>query len=220
MTDEPRVWSLRPGAPTPPPDAVRIDRSTKWGNPFHLSDEGQRVKVVTKYENWLMDQSELVRDARAELAGKHLLCWCAPRICHGDVLLRVANRKKNEFRLIIAGSRSIPEKEALLRIDELLHYVPLAPDQITEVVSGGARGPDRAGEVWAHRNNIKMSLFLADWDNYGKRAGVMRNVLMAEYVGHKGALLPIWDGESHGTRHMIETAKEHGLIVLDWRYPR
>lgn len=121
------------------------------------------------------------------------------------------------MKLIIAGSRDIPESEALVRIDRILSYVPLSPDQITEVVSGGARGPDRAGELWAQKNNIKLRIFFADWNTHGKAAGPLRNIEMAKYVGSEGALLPIWDGQSRGTGHMVETAKKHGLIVLNWR---
>jgi hypothetical protein len=45
---------------------------------------------LARYEAWLFEQPELVA-ALAELAGKTLGCWCAPRACHGDVLARLAN---------------------------------------------------------------------------------------------------------------------------------
>lgn len=103
-------------------------------------------------------------------------------------------------------------------IEPLLSMVPLSADQITEVVSGGARGPDRAGELWAKINGVRVRVFPADWEKHGKAAGPIRNIEMAKYVGKDGALLPLWDGKSRGTRHMMETAREHGLIVLPWRY--
>lgn len=121
------------------------------------------------------------------------------------------------MKLIIAGSRDINENVALLRIDHLLSLVPLSADQITEVVSGGARGPDRAGEVWAKIHGIRLRVFPADWEKHGRAAGPLRNIEMAKYVGTEGALLPIWDGRSPGTRHMMQVAREHGLIVFDWR---
>lgn len=69
---------------------VCIGRPSKWGNPFVIGRDGTRDEVIARYEAWLLEQPELV-DALAELAGKTLGCWCAPRACHGDVLARLAN---------------------------------------------------------------------------------------------------------------------------------
>lgn len=74
-----------------PEGAVYIGRPTKWGNPFVISRDGDRAQVMKKYETWLMTQTELVAQAKVELKGKDLYCWCAPKACHGDVLLKVAN---------------------------------------------------------------------------------------------------------------------------------
>ena len=57
--------------------------------------------------------------------------------------------------------------------------------------------------------------FPADWDLEGKSAGFKRNVKMAEYAD---ALVAFWDGESKGTKHMIEIAKEKGLDIRIKRY--
>jgi hypothetical protein len=73
-----------------------------------------------------------------------------------------------------------------------------------EIVSGGARGVDTFGEIYARDNCIKVKVFPADWNTHGKKAGYLRNVQMAEYAD---ALLAIWDGESKGTKHMIDTMK-------------
>ena len=72
-----------------PPDTVKVDRSTMWGNPFVIGRDGARDEVIEKFERYLLD-SELV-DELGELRGKVLGCWCSPRSCHGDVLLRLAN---------------------------------------------------------------------------------------------------------------------------------
>ncbi len=74
-----------------PPDAVLIDRSTKWGNPFKIGPDGSRDEVVRKYKFWLLSQPELVEEVKRELAGKNLVCWCVPKYCHGIVLFRIAN---------------------------------------------------------------------------------------------------------------------------------
>eukprot|EP01117_Protostelium_nocturnum_P016715 TRINITY_DN6680_c4_g1_i1.p1 TRINITY_DN6680_c4_g1~~TRINITY_DN6680_c4_g1_i1.p1 ORF type:complete len:138 (-),score=36.24 TRINITY_DN6680_c4_g1_i1:260-673(-) len=63
----------------------------KYGNPFRMESESDRAKVIKDYELWLMSQPKLIQDAKQELKGKTLACWCSPRPCHGDVLARVAN---------------------------------------------------------------------------------------------------------------------------------
>ena len=75
-------------------------------------------------------------------------------------------------------------------------------------MSGTARGVDRFGEQWAIENNVAIKPFPADWDTYGKRAGYLRNTQMAEYAD---ALIAVWDGESRGTKHMIDEAKKESL---------
>jgi hypothetical protein len=47
--------------------------------------------VVEKYERWLIRQPSLMAQLD-RMRGRHLICWCAPLRCHGDVLLRLANR--------------------------------------------------------------------------------------------------------------------------------
>jgi hypothetical protein len=65
-------------------------RGSRWGNPFKSPRDGSRDEVIAKYERWLVDQPELMA-ALPELRGKVLGCWCAPKPCHADVLLRLAN---------------------------------------------------------------------------------------------------------------------------------
>lgn len=84
----------------------------------------------------------------------------------------------------------------------------LLPGVLTEIVSGGARGVDRLGERWAKRQGISLRKFTADWAEYGKKAGILRNITMAEYAD---ALIAFWDGRSRGTKHMISEAKRRGM---------
>lgn len=98
-------------------------------------------------------------------------------------------------KLIIAGSRS-------LNIDPfLITYViqHLGFYTIEEIVSGGAKGVDTSAELYAKNHNLPFTLFSADWDTHGKKAGPLRNELMAEYAD---ALLLIWDGVSKGSSNM------------------
>lgn len=70
---------------------VYIGRPSKWGNPFTIGKDGTREEVVCKYREWLLRNEVLSRDIRT-LRGKTLGCWCAPKPCHGDVLMELANK--------------------------------------------------------------------------------------------------------------------------------
>jgi len=63
---------------------------SKWGNPFVVGKHGARGECIALYERWLLENEELVASLD-ELRGLVLGCWCAPRPCHGDVLVRLAN---------------------------------------------------------------------------------------------------------------------------------
>ncbi len=69
---------------------IYIGRPSKWGNPFEIGKDGDREEVIQKYCEWVMAQPDLMA-ALPELCGKVLGCWCAPKACHGDVLVSLAN---------------------------------------------------------------------------------------------------------------------------------
>jgi len=73
-----------------PAGTVYVGRGSEWGNPFRIEPDGDRAAVIAKYERWLADQHHLLR-ALDELSGRDLVCFCALRACHGDLLLRLAN---------------------------------------------------------------------------------------------------------------------------------
>jgi hypothetical protein len=74
-----------------PSGAVYIGRGSKWGNPFVIGRDGDRDEVCDKYALWILQQPDLMR-CIGELEGRDLVCFCAPKRCHGDILLRWANR--------------------------------------------------------------------------------------------------------------------------------
>lgn len=103
------------------------------------------------------------------------------------------------YRIIIAGSRTVPEKDEKLfiRIQKLLATISYND---IEMVSGTCKGADILGENFAKMNGISIKQFPANW-SLGKRAGYLRNKQMAEYATH---LIAIWDGNSPGTKMMID----------------
>lgn len=78
-----------------PANAIYIGRSSKWGNPFRIGVHGTRRGVLARYEKWLLDQDQLLRDLD-ELRGKTLVCYCAPKKCHGDLLHYLANSNETD----------------------------------------------------------------------------------------------------------------------------
>ena len=70
-----------------------VARPSRWGNPFVVGRDGDRVECVALYRRAL-ERGELsftVDDVRRHLAGRDLACWCALDVaCHADVLLDVA----------------------------------------------------------------------------------------------------------------------------------
>lgn len=73
-----------------PAGAVHVGRPGPWGNPFVVGRHGDRDTVIARYIAWLAERPDLVARARRELAGKDLVCWCAPAACHGHVLRDLA----------------------------------------------------------------------------------------------------------------------------------
>ena len=71
--------------------AVYIGRGSSFGNPFVIGKDGDRDAVCDKYEAMLLQNTELFSLVKTELKGKDLVCFCAPKRCHGDTLLRIAN---------------------------------------------------------------------------------------------------------------------------------
>jgi hypothetical protein len=80
-------WAEREGL------AVRIDRSTRYGNPFVINEDGDRDDVCEAYERHYLVRKPSITDRidAGELTGKVLVCHCYPQRCHGDCLAAEAN---------------------------------------------------------------------------------------------------------------------------------
>jgi hypothetical protein len=89
----PRVLNKHNTGSKPSDNCVLVDRTTKWGNPYRIGEDGTREEVIAAYEGWITRLIEELPDLYdiETLRGKDLVCWCAPEPCHADVLLRLAN---------------------------------------------------------------------------------------------------------------------------------
>jgi hypothetical protein len=82
-----------------PPNTVKVDRTTRWGNHYRPGGPVWRTKGIGKVRD-AAEAVDLFRRLQAphmtdiaQLRGKNLACWCRPgEPCHADVLLELANR--------------------------------------------------------------------------------------------------------------------------------
>lgn len=113
------------------------------------------------------------------------------------------------MRVIVAGSRWLTLEEYWI----VQHSIEMSGFDVTEVVSGGATGADQLGEKWAKEKGVLVKRFPVtseEWRKHGKKAGPIRNRRMAEYGE---GLVAVWDGESRGTRSMINEACNAGIKI-------
>lgn len=119
------------------------------------------------------------------------------------------------MRVIIAGSRTC---RLLRTVEDAVEAARLYGICITEVISGGASGADRAGETYARSQNLPLHRYPADWVT-GMGAGYKRNRRNRRMLDHPAdALIAVWDGKSRGTAHMIKIAEKKGIPVYVHRF--
>ena len=220
---------------------IYVGRPTVLGNPYTLQ-EYTRTDAIARYRLWLRQQWQRqgeVRAALLQLARRYqeqgeitLLCWCAPRPCHAEVIREAVlgivqhglvesppghqappagphRPQGGSMKLIIAGSRTFTDYQRLCQV--------LAPDRqrITQVITGGARGADQLGYRWAWKHQVRHQLFRAEWERFGKSAGMRRNHQMAQ-AGD--VLVAFWDGQSSATAHMIQCMHALGKPAIVVRF--
>lgn len=79
------------------PYDVYIGRGSIWGNPYVIGESGTRVEVIQKYEAYVRNRPDLL-ERLPELEGKTLGCFCYPKQCHGDVLVKLVKEMRVTFR--------------------------------------------------------------------------------------------------------------------------
>lgn len=114
-------------------------------------------------------------------------------------------------QLVVAGTRTYcNEAEIFARLDKYWQRCKDAGVELI-IIEGEARGPDLISRKWAESRGVPFRPYPADWDEYGKGAGFIRNEEMAKVGTH---VLAFWDGVSHGTNDMIERGLKYQRRVL------
>ncbi len=109
------------------------------------------------------------------------------------------------MKVIITGGRNYNNPELVQRALRVIGA--------THVVHGGCSGADSIADDWARRNNVKISLYPADWDKNGRAAGPIRNHQMLKDNTDAACLLAFAGG--NGTKHCVETAKSLRILVME-----
>lgn len=113
-------------------------------------------------------------------------------------------------RTLVAGSRGLwPE------VSDIATAASLLPDRPTEVISGGARGVDQAGERYAEHYALPVTIIRPDWST-GRDAGFRRN---SELVELADQAIVFWDGESRGTADTLAKIKAKSIPLVLIKVP-
>ena len=102
------------------------------------------------------------------------------------------------MKVAVIGSRT-------LWIDD---FSPFLPANTTEIISGGAKGIDSSARLYALRHQIPLPEYLPDYQKYGRRAPLIRNI---DIIRRADLVLAFWDGRSTGTVHVIRKCRETGV---------
>lgn len=113
-------------------------------------------------------------------------------------------------KVVIFGSRDFQNQfQASLTIEA--NVLRLVSREST-VLHGNARGTDQIAAQAAERNGCEVIPFEADWDLYGKRAGIIRNIEMLKE--EPDWALGFWNGVSDGSLHMIRECAKRSIFLI------
>lgn len=109
------------------------------------------------------------------------------------------------MKVAIIGSRNL----GVIGLENFL------PENVTEIVSGGARGVDTCAREYAQAHGIKLTEFLPDYTHYGRGAPLNRNL---EIIAYADVVLAFWDGTSRGTKYVIDNCRKQGVPIRVFLY--
>ncbi len=107
------------------------------------------------------------------------------------------------MRVAVVGSRN-------LSVSNLGCYLP---DNVTEIISGGAKGVDTSAREYAIAQGLPLREFFPEYSRYGKSAPLKRNL---QIISQADLVLAFWDGASRGTRFVIDHCRKMGVPVQVW----
>ena len=109
------------------------------------------------------------------------------------------------MKIAVVGSRQVLDEPVIQKV--LDTYL----GKMTVLITGGAKGVDTLAERWARKNDIPVEVYLPDWKNLGRAAGIVRNRAM---VMECHECIAFWDGISKGTKSTIDMCKKQNKPVV------
>ena len=204
---------------------VYVARPSPLGNPYEIGRDGERAVVIQKYAVWLderlRERDPVVLTALLGIrAGDALVCHCAPKRCHAEVIAQVLARadwrpRSDEavrcYAYAGVGSRNTPP-EVLLLMTGVAHR--LAAHGYT-LCSGGAPGADLAFE----RGATTKAIFLP-WHGFQSRPSAAHDTDQPSAEAFRVAALlhPSWDRLSQAAQKLM-ARNTHQILGADLRSP-
>ena len=102
------------------------------------------------------------------------------------------------MKVAVVGSRSILTTDISMYISDG-----------DEIVSGGAVGVDSCAAEYAKKNGLKLTVFLPQYERYGRAAPIARKKKIVDYADK---IIAFWDGKSKGTLSVIKYAEKTGKL--------
>lgn len=113
----------------------------------------------------------------------------------------------SQIKVIVCGGRDYNDRGSVFAVLDRIH----ARVGVALVKHGQARGADRLAGEWAESRGVAVQAFPADWEGLGKRAGILRNIEIAD----SGADLCVAFPGGKGTAHMAGLCKSLGIPTVE-----
>jgi len=120
------------------------------------------------------------------------------------------------MNMAIIGGRDFNDYNLMVQtINNYLLSKSIDFSMVDYIISGGAKGADSLGEIYAREFNIKTIIFLPNWEKYNKSAGFIRN---QDIINKSDIIFAFWDGKSKGTKHSINIATKQNKKIIITKY--
>lgn len=165
------------------------------------------------FEHYYVYGDNVVRDVKA----RHQ--W---QLDFYDAYRKAAAVEQKVVNVLVAGGRGFNNVRVFDAVmdEQLAHFAtPFDRDYDINLITGLAHsGPDDMTIDYSRKRGHKLTGWPALWDKYQKRAGMIRNSHMSKQDLHYAVIF--WDGESRGTKNMIDLLVKNDIAHFIYIYPK
>jgi hypothetical protein len=177
-----------------------------FGNPFSAIRDGGRENAVALYREYFLNRIRIDPEFASQiqsLKGKRLGCFCAPKLCHGNIIVEYL---ENTMKVLVCGGRDWTNGRVIRK-----RLIDLPCNTI--VIEGGCKGADLIAREIALEIGLEVVEFPAAWKKYGRSAGINRNIKMLDTNPHLVIAFHDDISKSKGTKHTVSEARKRGIEV-------